>query len=77
MLLDISRARHLCVFPMKPFHFFLRVVHTLGWLPSILILHAAFPFHKRPKVVQRFNPSSNLSGVPNDLTLDDPFYLPF
>jgi len=77
MSLDLSRARHLRTFSMKPFHLFLRVIHTFGWLPSILILHAAFPFHKIVKLFHLFTPSSNLSRVRNDLTLDDPFYLPF
>ena len=77
MLLDLSRARHFRVFSMKPFHLFLRVVHsTFRWLPSILVLHAAFPFYKIPMLLHSFIPSSNLSRVGNDLTLDDPFYLP-
>jgi len=74
---DLSRALHLPVFSMKPFLFLLRVLHTFGWFPSILILCAAFPFHKLSKLFHRFIPSSNFSRVRYDLTLDDPFYLPF
>ena len=76
MSLDLSRAPHLRVLSMKPFHLFLRVHHTVGWLPSILVLRSAFPFYKIPKLFHRFVPSSNLSRVGNYLTLDDPFYLP-
>jgi len=77
MSLDLFLARHLRVFSMKPFHLFRRILHTLGWLPSILILRAAFPFHKIPQLFHLFIPSSNLSRVRNDLTIDDPFCLPF
>ena len=77
MLLDLSPARHLRVLSMKPFHLFLRVLHTFRWLPGILVLRAAFACYKIPKLCHRFIPSSNLSRVGNDLTLDDPFYLPF
>jgi len=76
MLLDLSQARHLRVLSMKPFHLFLRVLHTFGWFPSILVLGAAFPFYKILKLFHRFIPSLHLSRVGNDLTLDDPFYLP-
>jgi len=62
---------------MKAFHLFLRVLHTFGWFPSILVLSAGFPFYTVPKLFHRFIPSSNLSRVGNDLTLDDPFYLLF
>jgi len=57
MSLDLSRTRHLRVLSMKPFHLFLRVPHTFGWLPSILVLRAAFPFYKIPKLFHRFIPS--------------------
>jgi len=77
MSLDLSWARHLRVFSMKPFHLFLRVPHTLGGFPRIFIIRAAFPFHKVPKLFHRFIPSANLSRVGNHLTLDDRFYLPF
>ena len=76
MLLDLSRARHLRVFFMKPFHLFLRVLHTFRWLPSILVLCAAFPLYTIPKLFPRFIPSPHLSRVGDHLTLDDPFYLP-
>jgi len=76
MLHDLTWARHLRVFSMKPIYLFLRVPHTSRWFPSVLVLRAAFPFYKRPKLFHRFIPSSNLSCVGNDLTLDDPFYLP-
>jgi len=76
MLLDRSRARDLRVLSMKPFHLFLRVHYTFGWLRSILVLRAAFPFYKIPKLFHLFVPSSNLSRVGNDLTLHDAFYLP-
>jgi len=75
MLLDLSLARHPCVFSMKPFHLFLRVLYTFTWLPSVLVLCAAFPFYKTPKLSHRFIPSSNLSRVGDHLTLDNPFYL--
>jgi len=61
---------------MKSFHLFVRVPHTFRWLPSVLVLRAAFPFYKIPKVFHRFIPPLNLLCVGNDLTLDDPFYLP-
>jgi len=77
MLLDLSRAWHLRAFFMKPFHLFLRVPHTLVGFPPILILRAAYPFHKIRKLFHRVIPSSNLSRVGNDLTLADPRYLPF
>jgi len=76
MSLDLSRARHPWVFSMKPFPLFLPLLHTFGWLPSILILHPAFPLHKILKLFHRFIPSSNLWRVGNDLALDDPFFLP-
>jgi len=76
MLLDISQARHLRVLPMKPFHLFMRVPHTLEGFAHIFILRASFPFNKIPKLFHWFIPSSNLSRVGNLLTLDDPFYLP-
>jgi len=76
MLLHLSWAWHLRVSFMKPLHLFLWVVHTLGWFPSILMLHAAFPVYKVPKLFHRFIPSSNLSLVRNDITFEDPFYLP-
>ena len=75
MLLDLFRARHLWVLSMQPFHLCLHVSHTFGWLPSILVLRAAFLFHKIPKFFHRFIPSLNLSCVGNDLTFDDPFHL--
>ena len=77
MLLDRSRARDLRVLSMKPFHLFLRVPHALAGFPRIFILRAAFPFHKVRKLFHRFIPSSDLSRVGNDLTVDDPVYLPF
>ena len=61
---------------MIPFHLFWRLVNTFTWFPSILFLRAAFPFYKIPKLFHLFSPSSNLSRVGNDLTLDNPFYLP-
>ena len=73
MLLDLAQARHLRVFSMKPFHLFLRVLHTLGWLPGIFILRASLPFHKIPKLLYLFIPSSNLPRIRNDLAFDDPF----
>jgi len=76
MLLDLLRALHLRAFFMKPFHLFLRVLHTFEWLPSILVLCAAFLFYKIRKLFHRFIPSPHLSRAGNDLTLDDPFYLP-
>jgi len=75
MSLDLSRSRHHWVLSMKPFYLFLCVVPTFGWFPSICVLWAAFPFDKIPKLFHRFLPSSNLSRIGNDLTLDDPFYL--
>jgi len=42
----------------------------------MLILRAAFPLHKIPKVSQQFIPSTNLLLVRNDLPMDDSFYLP-
>ena len=76
MLLDLPQARHFQVLSMKPFHLFLRVPHTFRWLPSVRVLRAAVPFYKIPKLFDQFIPPSNLSRVGNDLTLDDPFYLP-
>jgi len=76
MLLDLSGARHLRVPCMKPFHLFLRVLHTFAWFPSIFVLRAAFPFYKIPKLLHRFIPFPNISCVGDDLTLDNPFYLP-
>jgi len=75
MLLDLSGARHLRVLSMKPFHIFLRVPHSSRWLPSILLLRAAFLFYKIPKLFHRFIPSSIPSRVGNDITLDYSFYL--
>ena len=77
MLLDLFLPRHLRVFSMNPFHLFIRVLHTFGWLPGILILRAAFPFHKIAKLFDLFIPSSNLPRLRNDVTLHDPFCLPF
>jgi len=77
MLLDLSRARHLRAFSMKPFHLFLLVPHTLVGFPRIFIPRAAYPFHKIAKLFYRVIPSVNLSRVGNDLTLDDPCYLSF
>jgi len=37
MSLNLSRAEHLRILSMKPFHLFLRVLHTFGCLPNILI----------------------------------------
>jgi len=76
MLLDLSRVRHLRVCFMKQFHLFFRLLPTFGWLPSILVLCAAFPFYKIRKPFHRFITSWHLSRVGDDLTLDDPFYLP-
>ena len=73
MSLDLSRARHLQVVSMKPFHLFLRVLHTFVWFPSIVVLRAPFPFYKIPNRFHCFIPSSNLSGVGNDLALHNPF----
>ena len=75
MLLDLSWARYLRIFSMKRFHLFLRVLHTFGLLPNILILRAAFSFHKVRKFFHRLIPSSHLLHVRNDLALDNPFYL--
>ena len=77
MLLDLSWAQHLRIFPMKPFYLFLWVLDPLWLFPSVFILRAAFRFHKLAKLFHRIISSSNLSHVGNDLTLDDPFYLPF
>jgi len=77
MSLDLSLTRHVRIPSLKPFHLFLRVLHTFGWLPSILILRAALPLHKIPQLLHRLLLSSNLSPVGNDLALDYPFYFPF
>jgi len=77
MSLDRFHARHLRIFSMKPPHLFLYVLHTFVWLPSILILRAASLFHKIPKPFHRFIPYSNLLRVGNDLSLDNPFHVPF
>jgi len=77
MLLDLSQARPLRVFSMKPFYRFLRVLHTFSWFPRIFILHTAFLFPKIPKLFHHFIPSSNLSRVGNNVALDHPFHLLF
>jgi len=66
-LRDLSGGRNIRVFSMKAFHLFLRVLHTFGWLPSIRVLHVAFPFIKIPKIIHRFIPISHLSPRRNDL----------
>jgi len=76
MLLDLFRALHLRVLSMKAFHLFLRVLHTFWWFPSIIVLRPAFPFSKVLNLFHRFIPSSNLSRVGDNLTLDYHFYLP-
>jgi len=63
MLLNLLRARHPPVFSMKPFHLFLRILHTFAWFPHISMICAPFPFHKIPKLLHRFIPSSNLSRL--------------
>jgi len=77
MLHDLAWAQHPRVLSMKPFHIFLRVLHTFGRFPSILDLRPGFPFYKVPKLFHRFIPPSNQSRVGPDLTLDDPSYLGF
>jgi len=75
MLHDLSWARPLRNLSLEPVHLFLRVLHTFGCGPSILILYAAFPCHKISKPFHWLIPPSNLLHVRNDLILDDPFYL--
>jgi len=76
MLLDLSRAQDLRIFPMKPCHLFPRVLHSLHGFPSIFLLRTAFSLYKIAQLCHRTIPSSNLSRIGNDLALDDPFYLP-
>jgi len=77
MSLALSWGRHLRVLPMKLFHFFLRVLHTLVGLSCIFVIRAAFPFHKIPELLHWFVPSVNLSRIRNDLAFHNPFYFPF
>jgi len=76
MLRDITRPRHIRVFSMKHFHLLLSVLHTFVGFPSILILHAAFRFHNQWELSHWFIPASDLWRIRDDLTFDDPFYLP-
>ena len=77
MLLDLAQARHLQFLSMKPFHLFLRVLHTFRRLPSIFILRVSLPFYKIPKLFYLFVPASNLPSVRNNFAFDDSFDFPF